>query len=782
MRHALFLIGLGLLPTAASAAEDALAHALFFNEYCVQCHGEDKEKGEVRLDLAESFDSDLWIAIYEQLASGEMPPDDEKQPTPDERRALMDHVLALSQNSSSITTTGFRRLNRREYGHTVRDLLGLRRGTFDPGDSIYKDEVTEGFDTQAESLVISNELLIEYMAAADKSLRQALFTSDTERPPVRDVAVEIRKMQGVGGNRYITASEDGIVMRNGGKGKVYASNATRAMTAPGRYTITVTAAGVDRDLYPVRLVPAEGPIIMGFGVMPDRAESVTGGGELQRTFELKDDVDQTFTFDAWIDKGYFPYFSFVNGSSKPITQIRSGIRQRKLPSTAMKQPFAGPAVRVSEFKIEGPFYDEWPPESYRTTFGADAVPDFESASIREQLVLYFAARAFRRPVAQEELRPYLQFLAAQYAETEDGRESIIRTLAAIMSSLDFLYLLRGDGELPPFALASRLSYFLWSTMPDDELFSLANSGELLDPEVLSAQVSRLLNDPRSDRFSNSFTDQWLALDTLGSMPPDGKSPEFRVYYRGKLESAMRTETRMFFRQALRKNRSVRDFIDSDYSYLNAALAELYGVPFPGGNEFTQVSLPPDAKRGGILGHASVLTLSANGVETSPVTRGHWVLSEFLGTPPPPAPKEVPALVPDLNGAKTVRQLLDKHRTDTACAECHRQMDPLGFALEAFDPIGRLRTAYSQTMPVETDGDYKGEPFADVVELKKIMLTQLRPFARNLVVRIAEYAKGRKLVPADFILVEEILDQSAADEFLLHDLVQRIATSELITLR
>jgi hypothetical protein len=781
MNRTPILLSAILLSNSLSFGQESLQP--LFKNYCTQCHGAEKQKGDVRLDDVAKIDPKLWTTIFEQLASGEMPPDDKLQPTDSERRLLMDHAFVVATKDQPVTAPGFRRLNHREYSHTVRDLLGLRKGTFDPGEYIYRDEVTDGFDTEAGALVISNELLLEYLRAGEKSLRQALFTADRARPPVREVAVKVNRMQGIGGGRYIIAGRNHIIMRNGGKGMIYASTATRAMEQPGRYTITVTAAGVDRDRYPVRFTPAEGPIIMGFGVKQDGAESVTSEAQLQKTFTLKDEVDQTFTFDAWIDKGYFPYFSFVNGSGKPITQVRSGIRQRKLPKTAMQQPYMGPGVRVSAFKIEGPFFDQWPPESILTTYAASKIPDLANAAEREAAVTRFASRAFRRPVTKEELAPYLRYLGEQHAQTKNWHEAIIRTFAAMMGAVDFLYLREEGSSLNAYALASRLSYFLWSSMPDSELFSLAASGKLKEPTVLKAQVARLLADPRADRFSDSFADQWLALDTLGSMPPDIKSRDFKVYHKDKLESAMREETHQYFRHVLRENRSVRDFIDSDYSFLNAGLANLYDIPFTGGKgEFQRVSLPLNAHRGGLMGHASILTLSANGVDTSPVERGVWVLKHLLGTPPPPAPKEVPALVPDLNGATTVRQMLEKHRNDPACMECHRQIDPAGFALEAYDPIGRYRTAYSKTQAVSTEGEYRGKPFDDVTGLKKLMLAQLRPFARSLVVRISEYAKGRKLEASDLKAVEAITEAAAKNDFRLNDMIRLIAESQLMTNR
>ena len=274
----------------------------------------------------------------------------------------------------------------------------------------------------------------------------------------------------------------------------------------------------------------------------------------------------------------------------------------------------------------------------------------------------------------------------------------------------------------------------------------------------------------------------MALDTLGSMPPDKK---LFSEYNSDLESAMRSETLQFFRHVFQENRSVEDFIDSDYTFLNSKLANLYKVPFKAQGktnkgEVVFAKLPRNSGRGGILGHASMLTLTSNGVETSPVERGVWVLEHFMGTPPPPPPEEVPALVPDQNGAQSVRQLLEKHRSDSACMKCHRRIDPIGFALESYDPIGRFRTKYSKRQKVSTQGRFNGQKFDNVVGLKKILSKDVRPFARNLIVRIAEYAKGRKLVAADYPTVEAILDSTEKKNYRLQDIIYQIATSDLMT--
>ena len=341
----------------------------------------------------------------------------------------------------------------------------------------------------------------------------------------------------------------------------------------------------------------------------------------------------------------------------------------------MKQPYRGPGIRISRFRVEGPFLDEWPAASIRTTYDSDEIPNLADAAVREEVILRFANRAFRRSVSNAEVAPYLAYLNKQQRSGSSWHDATIKTFAAMMSSVDFLYIREGQGELDAYELANRLSYFLWSTMPDAELFALAKSGRLKEPTVFRQQIARLLNDERSTRFSNSFADQWLSLDKLGTMPPDVKSREFKDYFRDKLEPAMLEETRRFFRYVLQENKSVRDFIDSDYSFVNRGLASLYGVPFRENTKgFVKVTFPRNVRRGGLLGHGSILTLTANGVETSPVERGVWVLADLLGTPPPPPPKEVPAITPDLNGAETVRDLLEKHRSDKACMECHRRMD------------------------------------------------------------------------------------------------------------
>ncbi|WP_236622027.1 DUF1592 domain-containing protein [Novipirellula maiorica] len=769
-----------LFPAIRLDADDFSTIEPMIRQHCVRCHNADEQEGNVQLDPLSSADAELLTKVYEQIVGGLMPPEDEPQPSAAQRSTLAKQVLELAKQSPTENVGGLRRLNKREYQNTVRDLLGLNDGNFDPSSYIYDDNVNEGFDTNASSLVMSDESLFEYMEAAQAALWQALFTMDAKQPESKVFEVPMRQLTGAS-RRYENQGKDFYTFRIGGNSKIVDGKATRNCQIPGRYRITVTASAVDENRYPVKFVPKNEPPKLAIGVVSARRTGVNALGKTIETFPLIYDKEQTFTVETWIDRDFYPYLRMANGTSKPIVQIRAALRRTKFKNSDFAGPFRGPGIRVTQYKIEGPFYEQWPTESMKTTLLSDKMPDLRSAKAREYLLGRFAIRAFRRRVTREEIGLWFNYLNNQYKQSRDWNDAVVKTMTAMMASTDFLYLFEEQGELSDFPLASRLSYFFWSTMPDQELFSAANSGKLTEPATLRAQVLRLMQDPRADRFCESFVDQWLALDELGTMPPDNKTREFRIYGES-MEQAMLEETRLCFRHVYQENRSVADFIDSDYSFINNKLAELYGLPKQSDGKLKLTKLPASSKRGGLLTQGSVLTLTSNGVETSPVVRGVWVLDHFLGTPPPPPPEEVAAIVPDLTGATTVRQMLEKHRNDKACMQCHKRIDPLGFALEAYDPIGRYRTNYTKRQKVSTEGNFSGKGFRDINGLKKILAADLRPFARNLIIRIAEYAKGRPLVAADYPIVELIVRQTQKNNFQLKEIVYRIATSELMTRR
>lgn len=317
-------------------------------------------------------------------------------------------------------------------------------------------------------------------------------------------------------------------------------------------------------------------------------------------------------------------------------------------------------------------------------------------------------------------------------------------------------------------------------MPDDELLASAVPGKLLHPKELSRQVQRMLEDERSQSFVEHFTDTWLRINTLGSMPPDPKA--FEQYYRDRLQDCFKTETRMFFQELLRSNGSIVNFLDSDYTFLNGPLAAQYGIEGVTGEQFRKVTLTPEDHRGGLLGQGSILTLTANGIETSPVVRGIWVLENLLGTPPPPPPPDVEPLEPDTRGTTTIREQLEKHRNVATCAECHRRIDPAGFALEFFDPIGGYRTHYraqgNRGPMVNGSGQLpSGETFDDEQSLKKLLLARKDRFAEALTEKLMTYATGRRMTFRDDAEIKRIAAALKANGYGLRDLIVLVANSE-----
>ncbi len=439
-------------------------------------------------------------------------------------------------------------------------------------------------------------------------------------------------------------------------------------------------------------------------------------------------------------------------------------------------------MRIHWMEIHGPETGRETPE-WLPIFDDGSNLDITLSDI-EQIIADFAFKAFRRPSIPSEVERYRDFYQERRESGDDVVNALKTVFKAMLSSPNFLYvetpLDEPDGR-KPFTIASRLSYFLWSSMPDEALLDAASHDRLDDPKSIAAQALRMLQDSKARAFSKHFTDSWLRLNELGSMPPDLK--KFSQYHDRDLEPLMKEETRLFFEDILHNNRSIENFIDSDFTYVNRYLADLYGIKGVSSDSFSRVRLPADSPRGGVLGQASVLTVTSNGVETSPVMRGIWVLENILGTPPAPPPPDVEPLEPDIRGATTIREQLAKHRKVETCADCHRKIDPIGFALESFDPIGSYRSKYHDDRGrsysnVDTSGTLaNGEKFADVTEMKRLLLDRKNQFARCLVEKMLIYALGRELHFSDRPVVDRIVSELAERNYGLKDLVELIVTSE-----
>ncbi|MGI9444142.1 MAG: DUF1592 domain-containing protein, partial [Rubripirellula sp.] len=388
----------------------------------------------------------------------------------------------------------------------------------------------------------------------------------------------------------------------------------------------------------------------------------------------------------------------------------------------------------------------------------------------------------------EEIQHYVQFIRNRLATGNKPERAIKLGLIAILTSPRFLYLDEGNEQLgsslSPHELAARLSYFLWSSMPDETLAAKATAGNLTGKQ-LNAETQRMLADPKAEAFIEHFTDHWLRIDTLGAMPPDPKA--FGAYYKDRLEIFFKQETRLFFADLLKENGSILNLLDSDYSFLNGALAQHYGVEGVTGEEFRKVSFKPKHHRGGLLGQGSVLTLTANGIETSPVVRGVWVMENILGTPPSPPPPDVEPLEPDTRGAVTIREQLKKHRNVAACADCHNRIDPAGFALEFYDPIGGYRSHYksraARNPPVDGSGNLvSGETFQNEQDFKKLLLKRKDRFTEALTAKLLSYATGRELTFRDDAEIKQIAADCAKQGYGLRDLITGIVNSNIFQQR
>ncbi len=810
------------VPLAAAAVEPAKPGSApadatiksFLGTYCTECHGPEKQKGDRRWDQlslpVRNADTLLDLQdIIDQLNLGEMPPKKAKQPGGSERRkaiALLTETVTGARDKFASTggQTVLRRLNRREYINTVGDLFALNMTMFDPTVKFPGDQTVMHLDNIGDALRTSGYLLDQYLDAAEQVVEKAFRLQ--KRPPEQSWTFngDFRQDQPVI-NRYGSVDRRYLRLYAGPNTAIHIGayapilEFAEGVPADGFYEIKVRAAAMDRlQPYdptiasvlepgePFRLAIVPGDHKAGHLHEPQLIEPV-----LAET-TLGDNGPESHTFKVWLDAGYTPRFIWPNGTmTEDIRKISKGNRrqrgERKLPH-----------IQIHEVQIRGPLYDQWPPVGQQVIFGGQTFDAGRTRAILEA----FASRAFRRPARAEEVDRLMALVAQRGKDGRSPLEALEDGLKAVLCSPAFLYLVEPEpvGELiatksralPAHALASRLSYFLWSTMPDAELTVLAQSGDLLKPEVLVAQTKRLLASPKSAAFVAGFLDSWLNLRSLGDMPPDRDA--FERYYAQNLQPAMKRETQLFARHLLDHNESIVRFLDADYTFVNRPLAKLYGladtVSTADGHLFRQVKLT-NPNRGGLLGQGSVLTVSANGVETSPVTRGVWLLENILGTPPAPPPDDVPAIEPDVRAAKTMREILARHRSDPACYECHQKIDPLGFALESFDPIGAWRGHYEKVerinrlqvnrivgAPIDASGELPGgQSFKDVAGLKKVLVERKDQFARTLTERLLSYACGRWIERLDRPEVDRIVRELAGRGYGFKDLIELVALSK-----
>ena len=518
-------------------------------------------------------------------------------------------------------------------------------------------------------------------------------------------------------------------------------------------------------------------------------------------FEAPPEAPEVFEMDAFLEEGAMVKLDCMRLPSPMVPAM---------PHTIQKfDPDGYPGVAFHWLEVEGPFIEEWPPASYRALFGdlplkqsgshVVAVPE-QPLKEANELLLGFMNRVYRRPVEKAEFDRFHGYAKQLIQEGEPFTEAMIATYSAVLASPEFLFHCGQPGELDDFALAERLSFFLGESIPDESLSALAKQGKLREPETLSVEVDRLLDKPESKRFVKEFLDAWLKLDEINDTDPDR---DLYPEYAGDwwLVNSMVEESRLYFADLIAGDRPARNVIDADYTFVDERLARHYDIPDVVGPTFERVSLPEGSPYGGILTQASVLKVTANGTVTSPVLRGVYVMEKLLGDHPSPPPPSVPAVEPDIRGAATIRELLAKHREDSACASCHKKIDPPGFALESFDVMGRWRNNYRSLgegseriegvgrsgnefvhfigSEVDASGvTPQGDPFADVLEFKKLLIEDEETIARNVTEQLLVYATGAPVGFADRDEVAAILEKSRASEYGVRTIIHEIVQSPL----
>ena len=825
------IAAMAFLPIAigdqVSVEIDPVVHQ-FVQEYCIECHGEEKQKGDRRFDqLSSDFSNHDNLVLFEDILDllnlGEMPPDEDgvKQPGLDETRQVVDSLTEMLESLEESGKKGsavLRRLNRIEYRNTMMDLLGVETLNIDPTTDFPPDDREHGFVNLGEAQMTSDSLMQHYLRAADAFLDLAIDfgpAPEPERVFIEPSEFETVTRRARSQNRWRLLKDDRVEIGHGYPDQ-YISHpskfAERGVSSDGYYRIRVKANGINRLSHPYTEedlgMSMEQKMQLALGIAKDREallSSARDGRRIATIFELADNRPEFYEAKVWMNKGSVPFFNWINGIGNPRWIIRAigykyhgddeeiiynfeeaerlhlepQERKHKPVGRVISDVYEGPRIGIYSVEIEGPIIDEWPTAGHTRIFGDATSP--EEVDIPE-VMRRFAERAFRRPVTPAEAQHYVDFVESRIEGGDSRLQAIKLGLKGVLMSPRFLYFDEGEeGQLDDYQLATRLSYFLWSSMPDDELLAAASDGQLQDPEKRRQQALRMLQDERSNGFVSGFTEAWLRLDKLGGMPPDPES--FESYYKDRLEEDMLAETYAYFRHFLDENLPVKRMLDSDFTFVNADLANHYGLRGVEGPEMRKVSLPAKSRRGGLLGHASILTLTANGVETSPVVRGIWVLENILGTPPSPPPPDVEPLEPDLRGATTIRDQLRKHREVETCRDCHQKIDPLGFPLEYFDPVGAFREGYfvGENKPLlEIDGHGEmasGEVFQDERDLKKLLVDRESQFARTIVDKLLTYAAGRPMTYRDEEAIQEILADSNNVDYRLKQIVLGVVSSK-----
>ena len=841
---------LGTLTINALASDATPPSQTFLKANCFDCHDPENSKGGLDLSSAKWNPADsknfaLWVKVHDRVQEGEMPPKKRTtRPDAAEQKnflaAIAEPLIAADRSREEKEGRAtWRRLNRFEYENTLRDLL--HAPWLQVKEILPEDGEAFRFNKIGDALDVSHVQMAQYLQAADYALHQVLAAKTTEpehkptRYYARDQKVFANKMKFTEFNRSperatfpVLGTEGQPDVRSGklpltagaAKPEIREKEAMGVVAssyepielrfeqfeAPqaGRYKIRISGYSVWCGPGPEKKwwTPDLDKISTGHRPEPITVYSETKPRQLRWLGAFDVGIEPTVKeMEVWLLKG------------ESIRVDASRLFRSRPPNwhNPLAEKDGTPGVAFRWLEVDGPLIDAWPTLGHKLLFGdLHAKPASESSdhieiestnpkADSERLLHAFIQRAYRHPVDDSDVKRFMAVIDGALKSGSTFTDAMIAGYSAVLCSPTFVCLQEKPGSLDDYALAARLSYFLWNSEPDETLRSLAAKSELHRPDVLRAQAERMISDPKSLRFTNAFLDYWVDLRKINATSPDaGIYPDY--YLDDLLSESAVEETRGFFAEVLRENLPAKTIVSSDFVMINERLAEHYGIKGVSGVNIRRVKVPPDSPRGGLMTQASVLKVTANGTTTSPVLRGAWIMDRILGKPPPPPPPSVPAVEPDTRGATTIREQLDKHRTQETCAACHAKIDPAGFALESFDVMGGWRERYRSLgegkheigfgkngqpfafhlgPPVDPSGALPdGRKFQNVSDLKKLLLADERQIARNLAQKLIIYATGAPIHFGDRPGIEQILERAAPSQYGVGSLVNEIVQSEL----
>ena len=832
---------LGLIFASVSAPAVAGDFQSLAKQSCVHCHDGSQDNplnlNELGTNLTDSDTFEMWERIHDRMANGEMPP--EEEPRPDKtslRRSLRDINNDLTRESrrqqKQNGRTVLRRLTRAELQHTLNDLLMTHLNL---NEILPPENASSDFDTVASEQGLSPLHVRAYINAAEAAIEEAIKAAPKPEPEnkvhhFKEVKSTRNHLDGKNKNEdrvILLELDDSVVMFHTASYLFQLDDFH--LTETGVYRIKATVASYQSDR-PVIFTLNVGHYNKGykkavgfFDLSPKKPKRKKSKSKKAKSDDDESDKDDTPSEDLEDRLGKFKTFTVetVLRRGNYIFPGAMGVRVQPDGKTVWNidpKKYTGSGIAIKNIEIEGPIYKSWPPRSTtnllqgvkmkklddkrwdpsrHSHIGYEMETPENPRQALEKITAWLAPRAFRRPLSSGEGVP---FVDAGMAALDQGRsfDEAVRLMGkTILTSPKFLFMAPEPGKLDHFSIASRLSYFLWKSIPDEQLFHFAKGKKLDQPKILRKQVDRMLADPRAERFISDFCGQWLRLSEI-----DATSPDKALYpeYDDLLKQSMIDETEAFIHHLFQEDLSSSNLIDSKFAFLNRRLAEHYDIEGVKGQRLRKVDLEPDSRRGGLMTQASVLKVTANGTNTSPVRRGAWVLTHLLGQPPNPPPPTIGSVEPDTRGTNTMRELLAKHRDNATCNACHRMIDPPGFALESFDVIGGFRTNYRTHknggqpeegldgrkiweykigLPVDASGQLPtGETFSDITQYKKMLLKQKEQVARSLIEKLIVYSTGAKIQFADRKEVERILRVCKKNDYGMKTMLYEIVASDI----